>query len=99
MRAAKAHGDIINIVATQKYELPDDFLEAADALGHSQTNGRAYSAMGRAVLMYPQRCYNDSRLTSDEPQGQSLDAAAASSQRYGRFSAKPEGIEPVYRAA
>ena len=102
MRAAKAHRDINKIVATQKYELPDEFLEAADRfVTLANEMGEQYSAdWVRAVLMYAAARYNAfTWLTSDEPRGQSLDTAAAyfRNEYETMFRENLKEIEPVYR--
>ena len=67
-------------MAKPKYELPEDFIEAADRfVTLANEMSEQYSAdWVRAVLMYAAARYNAFNwLTSDEHQGQSLEAAAA----------------------
>jgi hypothetical protein len=89
-------------VATQKYELPDDFLEAADRfVTLANEMGERYSPdWVRAVLMYAAARYNAFNwLTSDEQREQSLDAAAAyfRNEYETMFRENLKEIEPVYR--
>ncbi|MGZ9074655.1 MAG: DUF3144 domain-containing protein, partial [Burkholderiaceae bacterium] len=65
-------------MAVQKYEIPDDFLAAADQfVTLANEMGEQYSPdWVRAVLMYAAARYNAFNwLTSDEQRDQSVDAA------------------------
>ena len=89
-------------MALQKYELPDDFLEAADRfVTLANEMSEQYSAdWVRAVLMYAAARYNAFNwLTSDEHPGQSPDAAAAyfRNEYDTMFRENLKEIEPVYR--
>ena len=84
-------------MATQKYEIPDDFLEAADRfVTLANEMGERYSPdWVRAAARY--NAFN--WLTSDEQREQSLDAAAAyfRNEYETMFRENLKEIEPVYR--
>ena len=89
-------------MATQKYELPDEFLEAADRfVTLANEMGEQYSAdWVRAVMMYAAARYTAFNwLTSDEHKGQSQDVAAAyfRNEYETMFRENLKEIEPVYR--
>ena len=89
-------------MAVQKYEIPDDFLEAADRfVTLANEMGEQYSPdWVRAVLMYAAARYNAFNwLTSGEQRGQSVDAAAAyfRNEYETMFRENIKEIEPVYR--
>lgn len=88
-------------MAAEKYELPDEFVEAADRfVTLANEMGEQYSAdWVRAVLMYAAARYNAFNwLTSDESD-KSLDAAAAyfRNEYETMFRENLKEIEPVYR--
>ena len=89
-------------MAAQKYEIPEEFLEAADRFVNLANEiSEQYSPdWVRAVLMYAAARYNAFNwLTSDQQPEQSLDAAAAYfRQEYETmFRENVKEIEPVYR--
>ncbi|MDQ3187429.1 MAG: DUF3144 domain-containing protein [Pseudomonadota bacterium] len=85
-----------------EYELPDEFLEAADrfvTLANEMSEQHSPDWV-RAVLMYAAARYNAFNwLTSDEQREQSLDAAAAyfRGEYEKMFRENMKEIEPVYR--
>jgi len=89
-------------MAAQKYELPEEFMEAADRfVTLANEMGEQYSPdWVRAVLMYAAARYNAFNwLTSDEQREQSLDSAATyfRSEYETMFRENVKEIEPVYR--
>ena len=89
-------------MAVQKYEIPDDFLEAADRfVTLANEMGEQYSPdWVRAVFMYAAARYNAFNwLTTDEQRDQSVDAAAAyfRNEYETMFRENLKEIEPVYR--
>jgi hypothetical protein len=91
-------------MSERKYDLPDEFLEAADkfvslANGLSEDVSRDWV---RAVMMYATARYNAfTWLTSDEHPGQTVDEAAAyfRGEYETMFRENVKEIEPVYRKA
>lgn len=89
-------------MAAEKYEIPDEFLEAADrfvTLANEMGEQRSPDWV-RAVLMYAAARYNAFNwLTSDEKREQSVDAAAAYFRKEYEtmFRENIKEIEPVYR--
>jgi hypothetical protein len=87
-----------------KYEIPDEFLDAADkfvALANElgETVSRDWV---RAVMMYATARYAAfTWITGDEHPGQSVDQAAAyfRNEFETMFRENVKEIEPVYRAA
>ncbi len=84
------------------YEIPDEFLEAADRfVALANEMGDQYSPdWVRAVLMYAAARYNAFNwLTREEEREQSLDAAAAyfRSEYETMFRENIKELEPVYR--
>ncbi|MGB3427419.1 MAG: DUF3144 domain-containing protein [Burkholderiaceae bacterium] len=91
-------------MAERKYEIPDEFLEAADkfvALANEMSENVSRDWV-RAVMMYATSRYNAfTWITGDEQPGQTLDQAAAyfRSEYETMFRENIKEIEPVYRAA
>ena len=89
-------------MADRAYEIPDEFLEAADRfVTLANEMGDQYSPdWVRAVLMYAAARYNAFNwLTRDEEREQSLDTAAAYFRREYEtmFRENIKELEPVYR--
>ena len=91
-------------MAAGKYELPDEFLEAADkfvALANELGENVSRDWV-RAVMMYATARYTAfTWITGDEPPGQTVDQAAAyfRSEYETMFRENVKEIEPLYRAA
>ena len=91
-------------MAGQTYEIPDEFLEAADkvvALANEMGEDVSRDWV-RAVMMYAAARYNAfTWVTSDEHPEQTLDQAAAyfRNEYETMFRENVKEIEPVYRAA
>lgn len=91
-------------MAGHDYEIPDEFLEAADrfvALAN-ELGDHASSDWVRAVLMYAAARYNAFNwLTADDPSMRTLDEAAAyfRSEYETMFRENVKEMEPVYRGA
>ena len=91
-------------MAGRAYEIPDEFLEAADrfvALAN-ELGESASRDWVRAVMMYAASRYNAfTWITGDEHPGQTVDQAAAyfRSEYEKMFRENVKEIEPVYRAA
>jgi hypothetical protein len=91
-------------MAGPKYEIPDEFLEAADkfvALAN-ELGDKASPDWVRAVMMYAAARYNAFNwLTSDEKAGQTIDEAAAyfRGEYETMFRENVKEMEPVYRPA
>jgi hypothetical protein len=91
-------------MAGQKYEIPDEFLEAADrfvALAN-EMGEHASRDWVRAVLMYAAARYSAfTWITRDEDIGQTIEQAAAyfRNEYETMFRENVKEIEPVYRAA
>ena len=91
-------------MAERKYDIPDEFLEAADkfvalANGMSENVSRDWV---RAVMMYATARYNAfTWITGDEQPRRTVDQAAAyfRSEYETMFRENVREIEPVYRAA
>lgn len=91
-------------MAAQKYEIPDEFLEAADKfVALANEMGEEVSPdWVRAVMMYAAARYNAFNwLTSEETGQQTLDQAALyfRGEYETMFRENVKEIEPVYRAA
>jgi hypothetical protein len=92
------------MMAERKYEIPDEFLEAADrfvALAN-ELGDNASPDWVRAVMMYAAARYNAFNwLTSDERRGETVDDAAAyfRNEYETMFRENVKEMEPVYRAA
>ena len=89
-------------MATQKYEIPDEFLEAADRfVSLANEVSEQYSPdWVRAVMMYAAARYTAFNwLTSDQQPAQTLDEAAAYFRKEYEtmFRENVKEIEPVYR--
>ena len=89
-------------MADRAYEIPDEFLEAADRfVTLANEMGDQYSPdWVRAVLMYAAARYNAFNwLTRDEEREQSLDTAAAyfRGEYETMFRENIKELEPVYR--
>ena len=90
-------------MAAAKYELPDEFLTAADrfvVLANEMSEQHSPDWV-RAVMMYAAARYNAFNwLTSGEHPGQSIEAAAAyfRSEYETMFRENLKEIEPVYRS-
>jgi hypothetical protein len=91
-------------MAERKYDIPDEFLEAADrfvALAN-EVGENASPDWVRAVFMYAAARYNAFNwLTSDERRGEPVDDAATyfSNEYETMFRENVKEMEPVYRAA
>ena len=91
-------------MAERKYDIPDEFLEAADkfvALANEMGENVSRDWV-RAVMMYATARYNAfTWITGDEQPGQSVDQAAAyfRGEYDTMFRENVKEIEPVYRAA
>jgi hypothetical protein len=91
-------------MAGPKYDLPDEFLEAADkfvALAN-ELGEQASRDWVRAVLMYAAARYAAfTWVTRDDSPGQTVDEAAAyfRGEYETMFRENVKEIEPVYRAA
>ena len=91
-------------MAAGKYELPDEFLEAADkfvALANELGENVSRDWV-RAVMMYATARYNAfTWITGDGHPGQTVDQAAAyfRSEYETMFRENVKEIEPLYRAA
>ena len=91
-------------MAERKYDIPDEFLEAADKFV-ALANGMGENASRdwvRAVMMYATARYSAfTWLTGDEQPGQTVDQAAAyfRNEYETMFRENVREIEPVYRAA
>jgi hypothetical protein len=88
----------------RKYEIPDEFLEAADKFISlaNELGENASRDWVRAVLMYAAARYNAfTWVTRDEDPGQTLEQAAAyfRNEYETMFRENVKEIEPVYRAA
>jgi hypothetical protein len=88
----------------RKYEIPDEFLEAADKFVSlaNEIGENASRDWVRAVLMYAAARYNAfTWVTRDEDPGQTLEQAAAyfRNEYETMFRENVKEIEPVYRAA
>ena len=91
-------------MAGPKYELPDEFLEAADRfVSLANELGEDVSRdWVRAVMMYATARYNAfTWITRDEGPGQTVDQAAAyfRNEYETMFRENLKEIGPVYRAA
>ena len=91
-------------MATEKYEIPEEFLDAADRfVTLANEMSEQYSAdWVRAVLMYAAARYNAFNwLTRDQQLDQSLDEATAyfRNEYETMFRENIKEIEPVYRGA
>jgi hypothetical protein len=91
-------------MAARKYDLPDEFLEAADKfVALANELGEEVSRdWVRAVMMYAASRYNAfTWITGSEQQGQTVDEAAAyyRNEYETMFRENVKEIEPVYRAA
>ena len=88
----------------RKYEIPDEFLEAADkfvALAN-ELGENVSPDWVRAVMMYAAARYNAFNwLTSEETAAQTVDEAAAyfRGEYETMFRENVKEMEPVYRAA
>ena len=91
-------------MAQRKYDLPDEFLEAADrfvSLANEMSENVSRDWV-RAVMMYATARYNAfTWVTRDEDPGQTADQAAAyfRNEYETMFRENVKEIEPVYRAA
>lgn len=91
-------------MAAGKYEIPDEFLEAADkfvALANELGENVSRDWV-RAVMMYASARYTAfTWITGDEPPVRSVDEAAAyfRNEYETMFRENVKEIEPVYRAA
>ncbi len=91
-------------MAQRNYELPDEFLEAADrfvSLANEMSENVSRDWV-RAVMMYATARYNAfTWVTRDEDPGQTIDQAAAyfRNEYESMFRENVKEIEPVYRAA
>ena len=91
-------------MAQRKYDLPDEFLEAADrfvSLANEMSENVSRDWV-RAVMMYATARYNAfTWITRDEDPGQTADQAAAyfRNEYETMFRENVKEIEPVYRAA
>lgn len=88
----------------RKYEIPDEFLEAADRFVSlaNELGENASRDWVRAVLMYAAARYNAfTWVTRDDDPGQTLEQAAAyfRNEYETMFRENVKEIEPVYRAA
>jgi hypothetical protein len=91
-------------MAARKYDIPDEFLEAADKfVALANEMGEEVSRdWVRAVMMYAAARYNAfTWITGSEQPGQTLDEAAAyyRGEYETMFRENVKEIEPVYRAA
>jgi hypothetical protein len=91
-------------MAQRNYELPDEFLEAADRfVSLANEMGENVSRdWVRAVMMYATARYNAfTWITRDQDPGQTTDEAAAyfRSEYETMFRENVKEIEPVYQAA
>src|SRR5512137_1249155 len=91
-------------MAGSKYELPDEFLEAADRFVSlaNELGENVSRDWVRAVMMYATARYNAfTWITRDEDPGQTADQAAAyfRNEYETMFRENVKEIEPVYRAA
>ena len=91
-------------MSADKYEIPDEFLEAADKfVSLANELGEDVSRdWVRAVMMYATARYNAfTWVTGDEHPGQTVDQAAAyfRNEYETMFRENVKEIEPVYRAA
>ncbi|MEP6609358.1 MAG: DUF3144 domain-containing protein [Burkholderiaceae bacterium] len=89
-------------MAAQKYEIPEEFLDAADRFVSlaNEISEQHSPDWVRAVLMYAAARYNAFNwLTSDERLDQSLDSAAQyfRNEYETMFRENIKEIEPVYR--
>jgi hypothetical protein len=88
----------------RKYDIPDEFLEAADkfvALANEMGDNVSRDWV-RAVMMYATARYNAfTWITGGEQPGQTIDQAAAyyRNEYETMFRENVTEIEPVYRAA
>lgn len=91
-------------MAERKYDIPDEFLEAADkfvALANEMGENVSRDWV-RAVMMYATARYSAfTWVTGDEQPGQTVDQAAAyfRNEYETMFRENIKEIEPVYRAA
>ena len=91
-------------MAARKYDIPDEFLEAADkfvALANEMGDSVSRDWV-RAVMMYATARYSAfTWITGSEQPGQTLDEAAAyyRGEYETMFRENVKEIEPVYRAA
>jgi hypothetical protein len=91
-------------MAQREYELPEEFLDAADrfvTLANELGGDRAHDWV-RAVMMYATSRYNAfSWLTRDEAAGQTADEAANyfAGEYRTMFQENLKELEPVYRAS
>jgi hypothetical protein len=91
-------------MAARKYDIPDEFLEAADkfvALANEMGEDVSRDWV-RAVMMYAAARYNAfTWITGGEQPAQTLDEAAAyyRGEYETMFRENVKEIEPVYRAA
>ena len=91
-------------MAARKYDIPDEFLEAADrfvALANEMGEDVSRDWV-RAVMMYAAARYNAfTWITGSEQPGQTIDEAAAyyRGEYETMFRENVKEIEPVYRAA
>ena len=91
-------------MAARKYDIPDEFLEAADkfvALANEMGEDVSRDWV-RAVMMYAAARYNAfTWITGSEQPGQTVDEAAAyyRGEYETMFRENVKEIEPVYRAA
>jgi hypothetical protein len=91
-------------MSAQKYEIPPDFLDAADRfVTLANEMGEEFSAdWVRAVITYAAARYSAFNwLTGDEPERQTLDQAAAyfRNEYETMFRENVKELEPVYRTA
>jgi len=91
-------------MAQPKYELPDEFLDAADRFVSlaNEMSEKASRDWVRAVMMYAAARYNAfAWITRDEEPGQTVDQAAGyfRNEYETMFRENVKEIEPVYRAA
>lgn len=91
-------------MAERRYDIPDEFLEAADkfvALANEMGENVSRDWV-RAVMMYATARYNAfTWITGEEPLEQTVDQAAAyfRNEYETMFRENVREIEPVYRAA
>lgn len=91
-------------MAGPKYDLPDEFLEAADKFVNlaNELGEEVSRDWVRAVMMYAAARYAAfTWLTRDDEPGQTVEQAAAyfASEYETMFRENVKEIEPVYRAA
>jgi hypothetical protein len=91
-------------MAGSKYEIPDEFLDAADRFVSlaNELGENVSRDWVRAVMMYATARYNAfTWITRDDDSGQTVDQAAAyfRNEYETMFRENLKEIEPVYRAA